>query len=98
MTKEKMNELYNVSKKIVYIMIELGITNYNGYTLKFTSQGNFLMLRYTFISPTLKDSYIKEDLNNFIPATTKKIMERFNSDLGNNFFETLENLYIKYIK
>ncbi len=39
-----------------------------------------------------------EDLNNFIPATTKKIMERFNSDLGNNFFETLENLYIKYIK
>ena len=39
-----MNELYNASKKIVTIILTLEMTNYNGYTLKFTSQGIFLML------------------------------------------------------
>lgn len=98
MTKEKMNELYNISKKIVYIMIELGITNYNSYSLKFTSQGTFLMLQDEFISPTLKNIYIKENLNNFIPATTNEIMIQFNTDLNYNFFEILENKYMEYIK
>ena len=97
MTKEKMNDLYNISKKIVYMMIELGITNYNGYTTKFTSQGNFLTLRSVFISPTLKNTYNKENLNNFIPATTNEAMEQFRCDLNNNFFLTLENLYTDYI-
>ena len=98
MTKEKMNELYNISKKIVYIMSELGITNYNGYTLKFTSQGNFFMLRDTFISPVLKNTYIDGNLNNFIPAITIEIIKKFESDLEQDFFETLENEYIEYIK
>ena len=47
MPKEKMNELHNASKKIVNIILTLEMTNYNGYTLKFTSQGNFLMLSDT---------------------------------------------------
>ena len=98
MTKEKMNELYDASKKIVNIMLTLGMTNYNGYTLKFTSQGTFLMLKDTYISLTLKNDYIGENLNNFMPATTSEVMEQFNSDLNNNFFETLENVYNEYIK
>lgn len=98
MTKEKMNNLYNISKKIVYMMIELGITNYNGYSLKLTTQENFLILRDTFISPTLKNVYSSEDLNNFIPATSNEIMKQFNSDLSHDFFKALENLYIDYIK
>ena len=28
-----------------------------------------------------------------MPATTNEVMVQFNSDLNNNFFETLENLY-----
>ena len=44
MPKEKMNELYNASKKIVTIILTLEMTNYNGYTLKFTSQEIFLCL------------------------------------------------------
>ena len=98
MTKEKMNELYNISQKIVYIMVELGITNYNSYSLKFTSQGTFLMLQDEFISSTLKNIYIKENFNNFIPATTNEIMIQFNTDLDYNFFEILENNYMEYIK
>ena len=98
MTKEKMNVLYNISIKIVNIMITLGMTNYNGYSLKFTSQGTFLMLRDVYISLTLKNDYIGENLNNFMPATTSEVMEQFNSDLNNNFFETLENVYNEYIK
>ena len=98
MTKEKMTELYNISKKIVNIIITLGMTNYNGYTLKFTSQGTFLMFRDTYISLTLKNEYIGENLNNFMPVTTNEVMEQFNSDLNNNFFETLENVYNEYIK
>ena len=60
MTKEKMNELYDASKKIVNIMLTLGMTNYNGYTLKFTSQGTFLMLKDTYISPTLKTTTLEK--------------------------------------
>ena len=93
-----MNELYNASKKIVTIILTLEMTNYNGYTLKFTSQGTFLMLKDTYISPTLKNDYIGENLNNFMPATTNEVMVQFNSDLNNNFFETLENVYNEYIK
>ena len=33
-----------------------------------------------------------------MPATTNEIMEQFNSDLNNNLFETLENVYNEYIK
>ena len=98
MTKKEMNELYNISKEIIKKMITLGITNYNGYTLKFTSQGTFLMLNDTYISLTYKNTYIGENLNDFIPATTRKVMEQFNSDLNNKFFETLENVYNEYIK
>ena len=98
MTKEKMNELYKKAKKIADIMLTLGMSNYNGYTLKFTSQGTFLMLRDTYISLTLKNNYIGENLNNFMPATTSEVMEQFNSELNNNFFETLENVYNEYIK
>ena len=47
MTKEKMNKLYNISKIIASMLRELGITNYNGYSSKFTSQGIFLILRDT---------------------------------------------------
>ena len=97
MTKGKMNELYNISKKIVYMMVDLGIVNYNNYSLKYTSQDVFLIFRGIFISPTLKNTYIQENLNHFIPATTIEIMEQFNSDLNNNFFEILENTYINYI-
>ena len=94
MTKEEMNELYNTSKEIINKMITLGITNYNGYTLKFTSQGTFLMLNDTY----MKNDYIEGNLNNFMPATTNEVMEQFNSDLNNNFFEILENIYNEYIK
>ena len=97
MTKEKMNVLYNISIKIVNIMITLGMTNYNGYTLKFTSQGTFLMLRDTYISLTLKNDYIGENLNNFMPATTNETMEQFNFDLNTDFFNLLENRYIDFI-
>ena len=76
-------------------MLTLGMSNYNGYTLKFTSQGTFLMLRDVYISLTLKNDYIGENLNNFMPATTNEIMEQFNSDLNNNLFETLEKIYKK---
>ena len=87
-----------MTKEIINDMTTFGITNYNGYTLKFTSQGTFLMLSDTYISLTLKNDYIGENLNNFMPATTNEVMEQFNSDLNNNFFETLENVYNEYIK
>ena len=78
-------------------MTELGITNYNGYTTKFTSQGNFLMFKDIFISPILKSTYIKGDLNYFIPTSTKKILKQFNSDLNKNSFKLLEDLYLDFI-
>ena len=54
MTKKKMNELYNISKKITNIMITLGMTNYNGYSLKFTSQETFLMFKDTSYIPNIE--------------------------------------------
>ena len=98
MTKEKMNKLYNISKIMASMLRELGITNYNGYSSKFTSQGIFLILRDTYITLTLEYKYIDENLNNFIPATTLEIMKQFDFDLEHDFFETLENVYVEYIK
>ena len=93
-----MDKLFEKSQEIVTMMEELGINEYKGYTLKSISSGTFLMLRDTYISLTLKNDYIGENLNNFMPATTNEVMEQFNSDLNNNFFETLENVYNEYIK
>ena len=93
-----MDKLFEKSQEIVTMMEELGINEYKGYTLKSISSGTFLMLRDTYISLTLKNDYIGENLNNFMPATTSEVMEQFNSDLNNNFFETLENVYNEYIK
>ena len=93
MTKEKMNELYEKSQEIVTMMEELGIKEYKGYTLKSISSGTFLMLNDTYISSSLSDTYIDDNLNKFMPTTTMEIMIQFNDNINNDKFVSLEELY-----
>lgn len=96
MTKEKMNKLYKKSQEIINMMEELGIKEYNGYILKTISSGTFLMLNNTSITSTLSNTYISDDLNKFIPATSLEVMIQFNNNINNNKVVTLEELYKKF--
>ena len=98
MTKEKMNELYKKSQEIVAMMAELGIKEYKGYLLKSISSETFLMLNNTYISSSLLDTYIDDNLNKFMPTTTMKIMIQFNNDINNDKFVPLEELYQNFTK
>ena len=98
MTKEKMNELYEKSQKIVTMMKELGIKEYKGYNLKIISSGTFLTLNNTYISSSLSDIYIDDNLNKFMPTTTLEIMVQFNDDINNDKFVPLEELYQNFTK
>ena len=98
MTKEKMNELYEKSQEIVTMMEELGIKEYKGYLLKSISSGTFLMLNDTYISSSLSDTYIDDNLNKFMPTTTMEIMIQFNDDINNDKFVPLEELYQNFTK
>ena len=60
-----------MTKEIINDMTTFGITNYNGYTLKFASQGTFFNAwRYFLYHLYIINIYINENLNNFITATT----------------------------
>ena len=98
MTKEKMNELYEKSQEIVAMMEELGIKEYKGYSLKSISTGTFLMLNNTYISSSLSDTYIDDNLNKFMPTTTMEIMIQFNDDINNDKFIPLEELFQNFVK
>ena len=98
MTKEKMNELYEKSQEIVTMMEELGIKEYKGYSLKSISSGTFLMLNNTYISSSLSDTYIDDNLNKFMPTTTMEIMIQFNDDINNDKFIPLEELFQNFVK
>ena len=98
MTKEKMNELYKKSQEIVTMMEELGIKEYKGYSLKSISSGTFLMLNNTYISSSLSDTYIDDNLNKFMPTTTMEIMIQFNDDINNDKFIPLEKLFQNFVK
>ena len=98
MTKEQMNELYEKSLEIVTMMEELGIKEYKGYSLKSISSGTFLMLNNTYISSSLLDTYIDDNLNKFMPTTTMEIMIQFNDDINNDKFVPLEELYQNFTK
>ena len=98
MTKEKMNELYEKSQEIVTMMEELGIKECNGYVLKSISSGTFLMLNNIYISLSLSDIYINDNLNKFMPTTTMEIMIQFNDDINNDKFIPLEELYQNFTK
>ena len=98
MTKEQMNELYEKSLEIVTMMEELGIKEYKGYSLKSISSGTFLMLNNTYISSSLSDTYIDDNLNKFMPTTTMEIMLQFNDDINNDKFIPLEELFQNFVK
>ena len=98
MTKEQMNELYEKSLEIVTMMEELGIKEYEGYILKSISSGTFLMLNNTYISSSLSDTYIDDNLNKFMPTTTMEIMIQFNDDINNDKFIPLEELFQNFVK
>ena len=98
MTKEKMNELYEKSQEIVAMMEELGIKEYKGYSLKSISTGTFLILNNTYVSSSLSDTYIDDNLNKFMPTTTLEIMIQFNDDINNDKFIQLEELYQNFMK
>ena len=98
MTKEQMNELYKKSQEIVTMMEELGIKEYKGYLLKSISSGTFLMLNNTYISSSLSDIYIDDNLNKFIPATSLKVMKQFENDIENLIFEELFNTYLAFMQ
>ena len=98
MTKKQMNELYKKSQEIVTMMEELGIKEYKGYNLKSISSGTFLMLNNTYISSSLSDTYIDDNLNKFMPTTTMEIMIQFNDDINNDKFVPLEELYQNFMK
>lgn len=97
MTKEKMNELYEKSQEIVAMMEELGIKEYKGYSLKSISTGTFLILNNTYVSSSLSDTYIDDNLNKFMP-TTMEIMIQFNDDINNDKFIPLEKLFQNFVK
>ncbi|MDR2880071.1 MAG: hypothetical protein LBV03_09170 [Fusobacteriales bacterium] len=96
MNKEKLNRLYNKSKKIADIMKELNKTEYKGYKLKISLYETFLSLDDTFISNSLKSYYSDENLSDFMPATKINIMQTFENDIKNNLFEELENQYFDF--
>ena len=98
MTKEKMNELYEKSQEIVAMMEELGIKEYKGYLLKSISSRTFLMLNNIYISLSLSDIYINDNLNKFMPTTTLEIMIQFNDDINNDKFIQLEELYQNFLE
>ncbi|WP_435308826.1 hypothetical protein [Sebaldella termitidis] len=98
MTKEKMNELYEKSQEIVTMMEELGIKEYKGDLLKSISFGTFLTLNNIYISSSLSDTYIDDNLNKFMPTTTLEIMIQFNDDINNDKFVPLEELYQNFTK
>ena len=98
MTKEKMNELYEKSQEIVAMMEELGIKEYKGYSLKSISTGTFLILNNTYVSSSLSDTYIDDNLNKFMPTTTMEIMIQFNDDINNDKFIPLEKLFQNFVK
>ena len=98
MTEDKIKELFEKSQKIINMMNELGIIEYRGYSILDTAVGKFLVLDGIPITSCLSETYLGNDLSNFMPATTNEVMVQFNSDLNNNFFETLENVYNEYIK
>ena len=98
MTKEQMNELYKKSQEIVTMMEELGIKKYKGYILKSISSGTFLMLNNTYISSSLSDIYVDDNLNKFMPTTTLEIMIQFNDDINNDKFIPLEELFQNFVK
>ncbi len=98
MTKEKMNELYEKSQEIVTMMEELGIKEYKGYTLKSISSGTFLMLNDTYISSSLSDTYIDDNLNKFMPAASLEVMKQFENDITNLIFVELFNTYLAFIQ
>lgn len=98
MTKEKMNELYEKSQEIVAMMEELGIKEYKGYSLKSISTGTFLILNNTYVSSSLSDTYIDDNLNKFMPTTTMEIMLQFNDDINNDKFIPLEKLFQNFVK
>ena len=97
MTKEKLNKLYEKSKKITDIMIELGKNEYKNYKLKISLYETFLSLDDTFITNTLKSVYIDENLNNFIPKTKIEVMEKFETDIDSHLFEDLEKEWSHFI-
>ena len=92
-----MNELYEKSQEIVAMMEELGIKEYKGYSLKSISTGTFLILNNTYVSSSLSDTYIDDNLNKFMP-TTMEIMIQFNDDINNDKFVPLEELYQNFTK
>ena len=98
MTKEQMNELYEKSLEIVTMMEELGIKEYKGYSLKSISSGTFLMLNNTYISSSLSDTYVDDNLNKFIPAASLEVMKQFQNDIENHIFEELSNTYLAFIR
>ena len=98
MTKEQMNELYEKSLEIVTMMEELGIKEYKGYLLKSISSETFLMLNNTYISSSLSDTYVDDNLNKFIPAASLEVMKQFQNDIENHIFEELSNTYLAFIR
>lgn len=98
MTKEKMNELYKKSQEIVTMMEELGIKEYKGYILKSISSGTFLTLNNTYISSSLSDIYIDDNLNKFMPAASLEVMKQFQKDIENLIFEELFNTYLAFMQ
>ena len=93
-----MNELFEKSQEIVTMMKELGIKEYKGYSLKSISSRTFLMLNNIYISSSLSDTYIDDNLNKFMPTTTLEIMIQFNDDINNDKFIPLEELFQNFTK
>lgn len=79
------------------MMEELGIKEYEGYTLKSISSGTFLTLNNNYITSTLSDTYINDDLNKFMPAASLEVMIQFQKDIENLIFEELFNTYLAFI-
>ena len=96
MTKEKIELLYNKSKEYINMMTELGKDNYKNYKLKFSSQETFLMLSNSYISPSLRNDYLEDNLSNFMPATTIETMIQFKADINNGVFDELEETYVNF--
>ncbi len=80
------------------MMEKLGIEKYYEYSIQDTAVGNFLILEGVPITSSLSDSYLRDDLNKFMPKTTVEIMGKFEEDIENKIFLELENFYSLFIK
>ena len=96
MTKEKMENLYEIAKEIVDMMYILGLRQYRNYSLTINSQGNFLKLSNTYISSSLSDIYVYNNLNKYMPATSIEAIKQFEEDIENGIFIELHDMYLAF--